>query len=105
MLFKFLGQIIKKDSSENLILTGRIEERKIRRKQRTICLMHLDEWIVDLGQEKNDKLSNIAWSYNRHDVVENQNHPRPVGKRQIIMMILEASLYNIIFRVIVNRSK
>lgn len=52
MVFKFLGQIIKKDSLENLILTGRIEERKIRRKQRTICLMHLDELIVDLGQEK-----------------------------------------------------
>lgn len=52
MLFKFLGQIFKKDSSENLIFTGRIEERKITRKQRTICLMHLDEWIVDLGQEK-----------------------------------------------------
>lgn len=46
-LLKFLEHIMRKESLENLILTGQIGGKSARRKQSVAYLMGLNKWMVE----------------------------------------------------------
>lgn len=54
-VLKFLRHIVKKDGFENLILTGQIEGKRAKEKERTTYLANLSEWVVGqvLGEMEN----------------------------------------------------
>ena len=53
---RFLGHLMRKDGLENLVLTGKIEGKRSRGRQWSLCMANLNEWIGDRG----DKYQEVA---------------------------------------------